>query len=104
MPAGGKEPQSYGSGAEWVTGETGQKVNDPKATPPAEHRAFYDSEHEQTSDPHQGGDTSHVQRAENPTAPEGMGDEAEERQPVTSVTAEDGGAKQDSFFRKRDYE
>lgn len=30
MPKDTKEPQSYGSGPDWVTGKTGQKVTDEK--------------------------------------------------------------------------
>lgn len=101
----GNEPQSYGSGEDWVTGETGEEVNDQKSRPPAEHKQFYDSRHDSDSSaPHQGGHTSDVQLAEcaNGNCDQGEG-ETNPKQPATKVTAKDGGAKHDSFFRKRDY-
>jgi hypothetical protein len=105
MPKDTREPQSYGSNADWVTGQTGQDVQDPKAPPPAEHREFYDSRREsETSAPDQGGKLSGVDRdaGSGPhTAPDAANDETT---PVQKVTAKDGGAKRDSYFKKRDYE
>jgi hypothetical protein len=105
MPQDGNEPQSYGSGEDWVTGETGEEVNPPKSTPPPEHRHFYEPRHEESSAPHQGGDTSGVQLAEcNSCQEDGSDDATGRNQPVTKVTSKTGGAKHDSFFRKRDYD
>lgn len=104
MPRDGKEPQSYGSGEDWVTGKTGQQVNDPASEPPPEQRDFYESSRESETLPDQGGRTSEVQVAESAanTAPTGRdrvaGDSA------SRVTAKVGGAKRDSYFKKRDYE
>jgi hypothetical protein len=105
MPADGNEPQSYGSGEDWVTGDTGEEVNPQKSSPAPEHEEFYKSRHDSDSSaPHQGGHTSDVQLAE---CTQGSGDHPDaddaDRQPVTKVTSKDGGAKHDSFFRKRDY-
>ena len=97
-----REPQSYGSGSDWVTGRTDQQVNDPKSEPAPEHREFYDDRREsESASPAQGGQTSDVQLAENaqPT-----GQTTTEYESVQNVTADEGGAKRDSFFRKRDYE
>jgi hypothetical protein len=97
-----KEPQSYGSGSDWVTGSTGQQVNDQKSEPAPEHREFYDERREsETNAPAQGGQTSDVQLAENA---EPMGRPTGEHAPISSVTTTETGAKRDSFFRKRDYE
>ena len=88
-----KEPQSYGSQGEWVRGSTGQKVNDQKSAPPAEHADFYDERREaEDSGSAQGGLVSPVQLAENvqPSGP--AGDE-------TTRTTEG-----ESYFRKRDYD
>lgn len=52
-------------------------------------------------DPHLGGRVSDVQLADN-AQPEGTA--SGESTPVQKVTARDGGAKRDSFFKKRDYE
>jgi hypothetical protein len=102
MPRDMKEPQSYGSGEDWVTGKTGEKVNPQASTPPAEHRDFYDSRRSsETTAPDQGGHTSDFQLAEN-AEPTGHATGAED--PVKKVTAEEGGSKRDSFFKKRDYE
>ena len=97
-----REPQSYGSGSDWVTGKTDQQVNDQKSEPAPEHREFYDDRREsETTDDHQGGKTSPVQLAENAQA-EGRGTDAEA--PIKKVTMDSGGSKRDSYFRKRDYE
>jgi hypothetical protein len=97
-----KEPQSYGSGSDWVTGKTGQDVNDQKSTPAPEHQEFYDERREsESSSPAQGGQTSDFQLAEN-AEPDGR--PSGEHSPIAKVTTEAGGAKRDSFFKKRDYE
>ena len=104
MPSDGNEPQSYGSGEDWVTGETGEEVNPPKSAPAPEHQEFYKSRHDsEGSAPHQGGHTSDVQLAECTQSSEVPDSDAAEKQPVTKVTSQYGGAKHDSFFRKRDY-
>ena len=98
-----KEPQSYGSGSDWVTGRTGQNVNDPKDTPAPEHREFYDDRREsETTHEDQGGKTSDVQLGES-AQPEGQSHAGADGD-VPRVTTQDGGAKRDSFFKKRDYE
>lgn len=102
MPRDTKEPQSYGSGSDWVTGRTGEQVNDPKAEPAPEHRDFYDDRREsETTGAAQGGLTSDVQLAENE---ELAGGTSGEDSFVPKVTTQSGGAKRDSFFKKRDYE
>ena len=107
MPKDGKEPQSYGSGADWVTGKTGQQVNDQKDVPAPEHRQFYDERHEPgTTSEDQGGKVSDVQLAESDAglpAPAAAPGKAESMS-VTGVTSADGGTKMDGYFRKRDYE
>jgi hypothetical protein len=102
MPRDTKEPQSYGSGKDWVTGRTGQEVNDQEAEPAPEHREFYEGRREsETSSPDQGGRTSDVQLAESDRV---EGRPTGEYAPQSSVTTRETGAKRDSFFRKRDYE
>lgn len=97
-----KEPQSYGSGSDWVTGRTGQQVNDQNSEPAPEHRDFYDSRRESdTNAPDQGGKTSDVQLADN--AQPG-GKPTGEFEHVSGVTSAEGGAKRGGFFKKRDYE
>ncbi len=102
MPRDTKEPQSYGSEQDWVTGRTGEQVNDQASVPAPEHREFYDERREsETSDEAQGGLVSDFQLAENAEAQgEGTGDDS----PISKVTTAAGGAKRDSFFKKRDYE
>ena len=98
-----REPQSYGSGKDWVTGRTDQQVNEPKSTPAPEHREFYDDRREsETTSPDQGGKTSDTQVAE--SAQFSGGTPTDEHSPISKVTTTDGGAKRDSFFKKRDYE
>lgn len=102
MPRDAREPQSYGSGSDWVTGRTGQQVNEQKSTPSPEHSDFYDDRRaSETSHPDQGGRTSDAQLTDNAelTASPSGGES-----PVAKVTAQPGGAKRDSYFKKRDYE
>lgn len=102
MPKDTKEPQSYGSGSDWLTGRTGQEVNDQKSEPAPEHREFYDdrrSSESPSSD--RGGLTSDHQLAE---SAEPIGSPTGGDSPVAGVTAQPSGAKRDSFFKKRDYE
>jgi hypothetical protein len=104
MPKDTREPQSYGSDQDWVTGKTGQDVNDngQASAPPPEHREFYDERREsEASAPEQGGLTSDVQLAENV---ERTGHTDDEQTPLNGVTTSHGGAKRGSYFRKRDYE
>jgi hypothetical protein len=89
MPKDAREPQSYGSQADWLTGKTGQKVE----TPTPRESTIPD-------DDVRGG---HAQQAADDTeADVGAVDDAS--MPVQKVTAREGGAKRDSYFRKRDYE
>ena len=90
-----KEPQSYGSEHQWVKGETGQQVHDPKAAPPAQHADFYDERREsEHNTPAQGGSVSPVQYADNlqpgaqVVAPHHAGGDTAHK-----VTANESGAK-----------
>ena len=91
------EPQSYGSQGEWVSGKTGQNVNRQK------NEATYDNRREsETSAPHQGGDISEEQLADNvpPAADSAVDDEANANK---RVSGQETGAKRSSFFKDRDY-
>lgn len=104
MPRDTREPQSYGSEADWTTGRTGQEVNDQASAPAPEHRDFYDERREsETTHEAQGGLTSPFQLAENEEAGSG-GEAAGAELPIGKVTTAETGAKRDSFFKKRDYE
>jgi len=87
-----KEPQSYGSQGDWVSGHTAQKAN------PEQPGSFEEHRDNETSAPHQGGDTSPVQSREHamPSGP-----------PTDSghnVTVSESGAKRGGYFKERDYE
>ena len=100
-----KEPQSYGSQKDWVTGNVGETVNRQKDNPDAQHSDFYDSRRDsETSDSHddQGGKISDEQLAENSQFA-GRGRESDQ-QPVVKVTDQATGAKRGGFFKDRDYE
>lgn len=102
MPKDMREPQSYGSDQDWQSGKTGQEVNEQKSVPKPEHSDFYDEAREsETSDGYQGGRTSPFQLAENiqPT-----GEATGGSLPTQRVSSEKGGARRDSYFKKRDYE
>ena len=87
-----KEPQSYGSQGDWVSGHTAQKTN------PGQPGSFEENRENDASAPHQGGDTSPVQSREHamPSGP-----------PADSghnVTVSESGAKRGGYFKERDYE
>ena len=87
------EPQSYGSQSEWVRGDVGQEVNRLKGNPNSQRGDFHESlETPSSVSPEQIADN------EQPSGPA-----LEEDQPTHKVTAEEGGAKRDSWFKERDY-
>ena len=97
------EPQSYGSQADWVKGTTGQEVNRQKGHPHPDsaHGDFYESRRDsEDSAPHQGGEVSPVQLAEN-SGPGGLAGPTDE--PQSGVTDQTAGARRGSWFRDRDY-
>jgi hypothetical protein len=97
-----KEPQSYGSGGDWVTGNVGEEVNRLKGGPSSQHGDFYDSRREsETNAPEQGGKVSPEQIEEN--AQPGTAHDVAGKTPVHKVTGADSGAKRGGFFRDRDY-
>jgi hypothetical protein len=87
-----KEPQSYGSQGDWVSGHTGQKPN------PEQPGAFEEDRESETSAAHQGGDTSPVQSREHAMPSGPSTDDARK------VTVQSGGAKRGGYFKERDYE
>ncbi|MGZ8867358.1 MAG: hypothetical protein ACXW2P_03365 [Thermoanaerobaculia bacterium] len=98
-----KEPQSYGSQKDWVTGNVGETVNPQKGTPKPEHDDFYENRREsETNDGDQGGLVSDRQLAENAQLP-GRGSSPDE-QPARKVTDQATGAKRGGYFKDRDYE
>jgi hypothetical protein len=87
-----KEPQSYGSQGDWVTGHTAQKPN-------ADHPGTFEKDRDgETSAPHQGGDTSPVQSREHAMPSGAPTDDARK------VSVQEGGAKRGGYFKERDYE
>jgi hypothetical protein len=101
MPRDEREPQSYGSDEDWVTGRTGQQVNDPKSSPAPEHREFYDDRRDsERSAPDQGGRPTEGDAPilDHPTA------HSADAPSGQKVTVRESGAKRNSYFRKRDYE
>ena len=103
MPGKMKEPQSYGSEKDWTTGNVGGEVTDQAAEPRPEHREFYDDKRDsEHNDGYEGGRNSPVQMAENRSfRGTGSGDFEES---IPRVTTEEGGARRDSYFKRRDYE
>lgn len=87
-----REPQSYGSQADWQTGKTDQQVHDPKSTTPGVP---------EPDDTPTGGQISDYQLDEN-AQPAGVATGGST--PVQKVSTREGGAKRDSYFRRRDYE
>jgi len=89
-----KEPQSYGSGEDWVAGDTGQTVNRQKGAPDPESADFYASRHDQSPG------TAPAEAVERPQ-PEGPAGGAHDA--VHNVNAHESGAKRQSYWKERDY-
>jgi hypothetical protein len=102
MPKDMKEPQSYGSEKDWVTGKTGNEVNDQDSAPPPAQQEFYDDRREsESSDSYSGGKTSPVQVAENLAAARNTPGDAV---PRDEGAREIDGSRKESYFKQRDYE
>lgn len=106
MPRDTKEPQSYGSQADWTSGKTGQEVTDQKSEPRPEHREFYDDRREaEENDGVSGGLTSPYQLADNAINEGAVNYEGgRDSESVPRISSQESGAKRGSFFKKRDYE
>ncbi|MEA2236206.1 MAG: hypothetical protein QOC81_930 [Thermoanaerobaculia bacterium] len=85
-----KEPQSYGSQGDWLTGRTGQKIEGEKGG--------FLNEHQDESAPHQGGDISPVQASEH-AMPSGPPTDT-----VHKMSTDESGAKRGGYFKERDYD
>ena len=97
-----KEPQSYGSQGDWVTGNVDEEVNRLKGHPSSQHGDFYESRvEEEREHPDQGGKVSPAQIEEN-VQPGGRA-ETDGDAPPRNVATAYGGAKRHSYFRDRDY-
>ena len=90
-----KEPQSYGSQGDWVSGNVDQEVNRLKGHPYSQHGDFYESRSDA------GGKVSPEQIEEN-VQPADAGELDSEAQP-RNVSTQPAGAKRGSYFRERDY-
>ena len=98
-----KEPQSYGSERDWLTGDTDQQINRLTGHPNSQHADFYQPRRESEENaPDQGGYPSSDQIAESRQATGRS--TGEETTPVQKVTDRPGGSKTGSYFKKRDYE
>jgi hypothetical protein len=95
-----KEPQSYGSQGDWVTGDVGEQVNRQKGKPSSQQADFYESRHDHDEQP---STVSPVQAAENEAPPSSDARGGDET-PVQKVATAESGAKRDGYFKKRDYE
>ena len=100
LPRDTKEPQSYGSEKDWVTGHTAQQPNDPASSDaPASQREFYDERRESEDNAaHQGGRISPEHREGSATH---AADE-DERSPAP-FTVKESGARRGGYFKERDY-
>ena len=90
-----REPQSYGSEQDWVTGRTGQQVNRQKSEP-VSHPDFYEGRRDsEGSGEHQGGEVSPVQDQQN--AVDSCQIEAD------GPGAKKVAVKRGTYFKNRDY-
>ena len=96
-----REPQSYGSQGDWVSGNVDQEVNRQKDTPASDPH-FYESRRDsEESDSDQGGKVSRFQAEESAGWYPQASDSGNES--VQKVSAQKKGAKRGGFFRDRDY-
>lgn len=103
MPREEKEPQSYGSQGDWVSGETGQKVEQQYERTDVENAGFYESRTESANGPRQG-DVMQPEWTDFVDVLEPAGIRPEVDDPAWKVTAERNGAKRSGFFKSRDYD
>ena len=99
----GKEPQSYGSNGDWVSGKTSQSVERTQERVDRHDERFYESRHDATPSAELGGEVNSVQAAESDADPM---DETAPPPRVTGTAATRVGTDSDqrkSFFRDRDY-
>lgn len=93
----GREPQSYGSESDWLTGKTGQTVDETPGRESRHDEEFYESRHEQEGEsPAAGGDVTDTERGVSPARTSDS--------PSTTTRAGDTVEERDSFFKERDYE
>jgi hypothetical protein len=98
-----KEPQSYGSGPDWVTGRTGQTVEDTPHRTSRHDEEFYEDRHLDDRSPGaRGGLPNEVQRSEGVDFPQP--DRSETPTEGTGTTkVSDNSDQRTSWFRERDY-
>jgi hypothetical protein len=98
-----KEPQSYGSEKDWLTGKTGQTVENTPERTSRHDEEFYESRHESEESPAPLGGKSSPQHSD--PSPRKAVDNASTPVTGTGTTKVSDAAAGDrkSFFKKRDY-
>jgi hypothetical protein len=104
MPNEQKEPESYGSERDRVSGYTGQHVGDTTAARTPEHADFHDSRREKETSGNDQGGLSQPEWTDHVDVLRPAAGEARVDDPTRKVTATFAGARREGFFRKRDYE
>ena len=95
--AAGREPQSYGSESDWLTGKTGQTVDDTPGRAARHDEEFYENRHEPEGEtPAAAAETDEQENRAHPDTEAADGDA--ER---TKAGEELGG--RESYFKDRDY-
>ena len=98
----GREPQSYGSEKDWLTGNTGGSVDRTQSKSDRHDEAFYEPRHlDENSPGDRGGLVSDVQLQYGADAPGGR---AEDGPSENGWKVSDSASGRSSYFRKRDYE
>lgn len=92
----GREPQSYGSESDWLTGRTDQTVNRTPERASRHDEEFYENRHDQSGEVTEG--RTPAPDAESVASPEQM----EEGASATTKVDETTGGR-DSYFKNRDY-
>lgn len=98
-----KEPQSYGSEKDWLTGRTDQEVNETASRTERHDEEFYEPRHKSEDSPGNIGGTISPQRlhdSADPRAEDTSEIPVEETNPPRVSDSLDG---RKSYFKKRDY-
>lgn len=96
-----REPQSYGSERDWVTGRTDQTVSETQPAGPMPDVPFYESRHD--SEQSEGGSVGAFQLQDG-TDPMPPNARAEDVEPSTSWKVTESASGRHSYWRERDYE
>lgn len=96
-----KEPQSYGSEADWLSGKTGETVQNTPNRVSRHDEEFYEDRHQSKESEAPDGGMQTPKRADLKNAP--AADQSKTEITGTATTKVSDASDRKSFFKKRDY-